>query len=331
MAGKSTILIVDDQPANLLALEALLEDLDLRIITATSGNQALSLMLEHDFALVLLDVQMPDMDGFEAATLMRGRKETRHVPIIFVTALNRGKKHIFKGYEAGAVDYLAKPIDSEILKSKVRIFLELDRQKKLLEEHAILLDLKVRELLEAQHQLKEANVQLEHLSVLDGLTGIPNRRRFDDFFNLEWRRATREHTPLSLIIIDIDYFKAYNDRYGHQAGDECLKLVSAALGKALMRPTDLIARYGGEEFVAVLPETAPKGALHIARLLHRNMEKLAIPHADSTVADHVTISLGVSTTVPTQDTKPTVLLETADQALYRAKQEGRNRILAINC
>lgn len=331
MADKTNILIVDDQPANLLALEGLFEDLDLNVVTATSGNEALSLMLEYDFALVLLDVQMPDMDGFETAALMRGRKETRHLPIIFVTAINKGKKHIFKGYEAGAVDYLFKPIEPEILRSKVRVFLELYQQRELLKEHATLLDLKVRELLETQRKLQEANALLENLSVLDSLTGIANRRRFDDFLDQEWRRAIREKNHLSLILMDIDYFKAYNDHYGHQSGDECLKLVAINLGKTLMRPTDLIARYGGEEFVAVLPETSSNGALHIASQLHRQVEELHIPHAHSTVADHVTISLGVSTTLPTQAFPPSILIETADQALYQAKEEGRNRIVTINC
>ncbi|OGQ98596.1 MAG: diguanylate cyclase response regulator [Deltaproteobacteria bacterium RIFOXYD12_FULL_57_12] len=330
MPEKINILIVDDRPVNLLVLEGLLDSPELNIIKAFSGNEALGLMLEHDFALVLLDVQMPEMDGFETAQLMRGRKETRHVPIIFITAISKEQKHIFKGYESGAVDYLFKPIEPEILKSKVAIFLELHRQKKLLKEQAMLLDFKVQELLETKHQLEQANSLLEKLSVLDGLTGIANRRRFDTFLDLEWRRALREGKPLSLIMADIDYFKDFNDLYGHQAGDECLRKVAATMSDALMRPTDLLARYGGEEFAAVLPETSDEGVYHIATLLKESVENLVIPHAASTNVDHVTISLGTCTIVPVKDTQPNILIETADQALYQAKQAGRNRIVSLS-
>ncbi len=325
------ILIVDDRPVNLLILEEVLADPELHLVKAQSGNEALSLMLEYDFALVLLDVQMPDMDGFETATLMRGRKETSHVPIIFITAISKEEKHIFKGYEAGAVDYMFKPIEPEILKSKVAIFLELYRQKQLLKERTILLDIKVKELMDTQRQLEEANAKLEALSVLDGLTGIPNRRRFDAFFYQEWRRALREGTSLALILIDIDYFKLYNDHYGHHIGDDCLKKVAITMNRALMRPTDLIARYGGEEFVAVLPETDCNGALHIAEQLRAQIEAQAIPHAASRVNNNVTISLGVSAMIPSPNTPPTTLLATADKALYQAKQEGRNRVVSLVC
>ena len=319
-------LIVDDQPANLIALEGLLESLELHIVKAASGQEALSLVLEFDFALVLLDVQMPGMDGYETAILMRGMKRTRNVPIIFLTAISKEQKHVFKGYEAGAVDFLFKPIDPDVLKSKVRVFLELYNQSKLINEQALELQLKIEELLLVKQELEKTNRILHDLSSLDGLTSIPNRRCFDGFIDYEWRRAARKDTPLSLIMIDIDYFKAYNDHYGHQAGDECLKQIGQALRDAVKRPGDLIARYGGEEFTAVLVDTDIKGAMVVAERIHAQIEALHIPHDASLIGESVTVSMGVATEVSSRDSSFDALIAMADKALYQAKRGGRNQI-----
>lgn len=316
------ILIVDDRPENLLVLESILDNMDCNIIKATSGNEALSLMFDYSFALVLLDVQMPDMDGFEIAELMRSNSRTRLTPIIFVTAISKDQKCIFKGYDVGAVDYLFKPIEPIVLRSKVKFFIELYNQKNLIEEQKLMLEMKIKELSE----LREANFKLENLSISDGLTGISNRRNFDQYVTMSWKNCIRSSKPLSLIMADIDYFKLYNDRYGHLEGDECLKKVAREMSDTVRRPLDLVARYGGEEFVIVLPETDKDGAQIIAEQVRTNIESLLIPHEDSKVCKHVTLSLGVSTLVPTEGYSIESLINDADKALYLSKSEGRNKI-----
>lgn len=320
--NKMDILIVDDRPENLLVLESILEDLELNIIKATSGNEALGLMLEYDFALVLLDVQMPEMNGFEVAELMRGSEKTSQVPIIFVTAISKNQECMFKGYEVGAVDYLFKPIEPIILKSKVKVFIELQKQKQELKKQAAMLQQKVNELL----RLQEANWKLERLSTIDELTGISNRRSFEDFIEIEWKRALRQSSLLSLIMIDIDHFKEFNDNYGHLAGDNCLKKVAKAIGAAVNRPIDFVARYGGEEFVVVLPSTDRENAYLAAERIRKEVEGLATEHAYSSAAPYITISLGVATIVPKDDNSIKELINSADKALFQAKYKGRNRV-----
>ena len=322
ISERVNILIVDDKPGNLLVLEGILETLECNIITASSGNIALGLMLEYDFALVLLDVQMPEMDGFETATLMKGSERTKVIPIIFVTAISKEQWCIFKGYEVGAVDYLFKPIEPIVLKSKVKVFLELYEQKRLLKKQAELLELKLKELLD----LKQINCYLENLSTLDGLTGIPNRRSFDQFIERSWKYSMREQQHLSLIMVDIDFFKAYNDNYGHLKGDNCLVHVAKTLLSSIRRPIDLVARYGGEEFMAVLPDTDKAGALLVAERMRKGIEQLALAHAYSEVARWVTISVGVAAIIPRPSDIILEFVEKVDAALYQAKQDGRNRI-----
>lgn len=331
MTNALDILIVDDRPENLLTLEHLLESPDLNIVRATSGQEALGLLLDHDFALVLLDVQMPDMDGFETAELMRGNKRTRHIPIIFVTANHTESKHIFRGYDSGAVDYLFKPLDAQMLLCKVRIFLEIHRQRQALQAKTRELDARIVQLHQLQTELEEKNRQLQLLSSLDGLTGIPNRRQFDEMLGIEWNRMARERLPLSLVILDVDHFKLYNDRYGHLAGDSCLRRVATALAGLLRRPADMVARYGGEEFAAILPGTGLEGAQVVAESMRQAVANLGIEHQDSPVHSVVTVSLGLSAVVPLPGCAPADLLQAADHGLYQAKQEGRDRWISFDC
>lgn len=316
------ILIVDDRTENLLVLESLLENIDCNIIKATSGNEALSLMLYYEFALVLLDVQMPDMDGFETAEYIRMNSKTRYVPIIFVTAISKEQKCIFKGYEIGAVDYLFKPIEPIMLQSKVKVFLELYNQKKMIEEQARLLEMKVKELSE----LQEANFKLESLSTLDGLTGIPNRRSFDDYIEMSIKSCTRLNKPISLIMADIDFFKGYNDNYGHLKGDDCLINVAKSISLSVKRPLDFVTRYGGEEFAVILPETDEEGAKIIAEIIRKNVEELEIAHKSSNVSAYVTLSLGITTKSSSIQYSKNELIEHADKALYNSKSNGRNQV-----
>ena len=316
------ILIVDDRTENLLVLESLLEKIECNIIKATSGNEALSLMLYYEFALVLLDVQMPDMDGFETAEYIRMNSKTRYVPIIFVTAISKEQKCIFKGYEIGAVVYLFKPIEPIMLQSKVKVFLELYNQKKMIEEQARLLEMKVKELSE----LQEANFKLESLSTLDGLTGIPNRRSFDDYIEMSIKSCTRLNKPISLIMADIDFFKGYNDNYGHLKGDDCLINVAKSISLSAKRPLDFVTRYGGEEFAVILPETDEEGAKIIAEIIRKNVEELEIAHKSSNVSAYVTLSLGITTKSSSIQYSKNELIEHADKALYNSKSNGRNQV-----
>ena len=319
------ILIVDDKPENLLVLESLLEDMDCNVIKASSGNEALGLMLDYDFALVLLDVQMPEMDGFETAELMKGNELTRYIPIIFVTAISKEEFSIFKGYEIGAVDYLSKPIEPVIFKSKVKVFLELYSQKKLLEHQSELLQLKIKELTE----LQDANCKLENLSLSDGLTGIANRRNLDQYIKMCWENAIRSKKPLSLIMGDIDFFKQYNDNYGHLKGDECLIKVAGDLALNIKRPMDFVARYGGEEFIVILPDTGAQGAMFMAENLRKSIENLGIPHGYSPISEHITMSFGVVTTCPEHGDLLEDFIHQVDRALYAAKGSGRNKVSQI--
>lgn len=327
--NKPKILIVDDKPANLLVLNSTLENMKVDIIQATSGNEALGLMLEYDFALVLLDVQMPEMNGFEVAELMRISERTRDIPIIFATAISKEQQYIFKGYEMGAVDYLFKPIEPEILRSKVKIFMELYHQKHLLKKQAVILEKKIQELIQVKRQLEQANKELENISSIDYLTGIANRRRFINLLEHEWENCLKEDQLISIIMVDVDYFKAYNDHYGHLEGDECLRKIAQTLEVTVRRPRDFVARYGGEEFVVVLTNLNREEALEVAETIRRNVEQIKIPHNKSQILDHVTISLGIATMFPIKESSPYELLNMADNALYQAKKMGRNRTINL--
>jgi diguanylate cyclase (GGDEF)-like protein len=321
---KTPILIVDDRKENLLTLESLLDSPDLQLVRAKSGNEALAKILDYEFALILMDVRMPGMDGYETAELMRGSARSRSIPIIFVTAARMDREHMFKGYDSGAVDYLFKPLEPQILKRKVGIFLELHRQRQQLEEKTRQLDAKILELEVLHKELEEKNEKLELLSSLDGLTGLFNRRYFDDNLLKEWKQASRDNTPLSLLIVDIDYFKNYNDCYGHLEGDICLRKVAQSLYEALLRPTDIVARYGGEEFTAILPNTGSDGAIKVAQRMMKYVVQLDIVHKASSAAEMVTVSIGASSVFPTGKLAVTSLLDRADKALYEAKEQGRN-------
>jgi diguanylate cyclase (GGDEF)-like protein len=294
------ILVVDDVPENVDILMTLLKS-DYIMAAAHDGETALSLSRQGKQPdLILLDVNMPGMDGFEVCRQLKEDEKTQDIPVIFITAESEVADQI-KGFEVGAVDYISKPIVPVIVKMRVKTQLEIKRNRD----------------------------RLAALSTIDGLTGIPNRRRFDDILDREWNRCMRSGAFLSLILMDIDHFKLFNDHYGHQAGDLCLKKVARSLSESCMRETDLVARYGGEEFVVVLPDTDHPGAMRVADRIRNNLTALAIPHAHSSAADHVTISQGLVTIVPHDTTAPHAFIETADQCLYQAKETGRNRVVGL--
>ena len=294
---RPTILIVDDVPTNVQILAEALSPL-YRIKVASNGLDALYIARRTPHPdLILLDVMMPDMDGFEVCRQLMQDQETHKIPVIFVTAKS-GESDEELGFNLGAVDYIAKPFVIPIVKARIRNHIRLKQQADL----------------------------LESLSLLDALTQIPNRRRFDETLTSEWRRATRDETALSLIMIDIDHFKKYNDFFGHGCGDSCLQKVAVELCNSVNRPSDLVARYGGEEFVVILPDTDLSSALKIAERMRRHIEMLALPHAYPE-ASIVTISVGVATqTNITGELSAKILCDAADKALYLAKDSGRNRV-----
>jgi diguanylate cyclase (GGDEF)-like protein len=297
---KPVVLIVDDTPTNIQVLAEALRA-DYRVKVAGSGKMALEIIRQGLPDLILLDVMMPDMDGYEVCRSLKNDPLTQNIPVIFVTARTDTEDEAF-GLQLGAVDYIAKPFRLPIVLARVRNHVDLKLKTDLLESHAL----------------------------LDGLTSIPNRRRFDQSLETEWKRAQRSGLPLSVIMFDIDHFKAYNDCLGHRAGDDCLTKVAALLADSVERPGDLVARYGGEEFVALLPETDKVGVMRIAERCRAHVAAQQIPHPASATANWVTVSVGVATLLPHAGEIPANLLEQADACLYQAKAAGRNRVCTMS-
>jgi diguanylate cyclase (GGDEF)-like protein len=294
---KARLLIVDDQPIHLQVLYRILSA-DYQLFMATSGTQAVRVCRDQLPDLVLLDVVMPDMDGFEVLQQLRSMPETTDIPVFFLTA-HAGDDIETKCLEAGAVDFIPKPVNPNVVRARVKTHLTLKFQSDFLRDMAF----------------------------MDGLTGVFNRRYFDQRSAAEWGRAQRKGTPLSLMLLDVDFFKPFNDHYGHQAGDDCLRQMGALLKAEFRRPTDTVARYGGEEFVCLLPDTGFDDAMQLAQKLLLSVKQLAIAHAYSGVAPVVTVSLGLACRSGT-DVAGTAsdFLALADAKLYEAKHAGRDRV-----
>ncbi len=330
--GAATILVVDDLHGNRVLLKQALEASGFEnIVMAESAQDAFLLMglsgrkrASRKIDLVLMDITMPKVDGIEACRRINGSPEHSNIPIIMVSALNEVGT-LEDAFLAGAVDYIAKPINQIELNVRVRSALALKLAMDERNTREIEFERREKELLEVTRLLEETNERLRHLSTLDGLTGIPNRRRIMEFLDQEWRRSQRDGSWLSILMIDVDYFKHYNDTLGHQAGDDCLWLVANCLKRCLNRASDMVGRYGGEEFIAVLPETPRDGAINVAHEMRAGVQALNIEHPDSGAAQVVTISLGVAACQPNSDMTSAKLVSMADQALFEAKRRGRNR------
>jgi diguanylate cyclase (GGDEF)-like protein len=299
--SKQLVLLVDDVPKNLQILGTTLKSEDLTVAFATNGKKAIEYIQKKLPDLILLDIMMPEMDGYEVCKHLKEDPKTMHISIIFITAMSDADDE-YRGFELGGADYITKPFNPKLVRARV----------------------------ESQLRLKRKTDLLEKLSSIDGLTEIPNRRRFDEIMANEWARAKRAQSNITLILIDIDFFKQYNDHYGHAAGDKCLQKVSKTLNNSVKRPADFVARYGGEEFVVILPEIDHASALMMANKLKDNIMQLTIPHEASQVSEYVTISLGLATTVPQDNQGQSNLLETADKYLYDAKSSGRNQVKGIH-
>jgi len=292
-AGKARLLVVDDQPINIRVLSHIFAD-QYQVFMATGGQQALDFCHQSPPDLVLLDIVMPGMDGYEVCAALKADPATRDIPVIFVTAHTDAAQET-QGLEVGAVDFISKPVNPAVVRARVKTQLTLKFQSDLLRQ----------------------------LVFLDGLTGVFNRRYFDQQLNIEMARAVRAQSPLSLIMLDVDFFKRFNDHYGHQAGDDCLRQVAQTLKESLRRPADLVARYGGEEFACILPETGFEDAMAMANELEVTIRKKAIAHANSDAASVVTISLGVAGLIAGTSGDANSLLALADAQLYLAKHSGR--------
>lgn len=330
----ATLLIVDDHPDNVRSLALLLSDSGYLVRKATSGEMALETIQIAKPDLVLLDVRMPDMDGYEVCERLKANPSTRDVPVIFLSASNDTDNKI-QAFAVGGADYVTKPFQTEEVLARVRHQITiLQQQQRLLQQQQQLAlqncqlrqEIKQREQVEAK--LQQANLQLQHLANTDSLTHVANRRCFDAVLEQEWQRLKREQQPLSLILCDIDYFKQYNDRYGHPMGDVCLRRVAEAIAKCVNRPADLVARYGGEEFAVILPNTTLDGAVTNVEAIRAALESLQISHTGSAIAAHITLSLGIACLIPTFSSSCQELLAAADAALYHAKQQGRNTWMA---
>jgi diguanylate cyclase (GGDEF)-like protein len=310
---RQKILIIDDTPANITTLnETLKEEYD--VFFATSGAEGLRVAVALVPDLILLDIMMPEMDGFQVCRKLKATDQTARIPVIFVTAAVSHEEEA-KGLECGAADYIHKPISPPVVAIRVRNHLELNRRSRMLEA--------------LSEELARKNRQLQMLARMDGLTGLANRRFLDETLDSEVRRAQRCGTPLSFIMCDIDFFKRFNDRYGHQAGDDALRRIGALLQRVFQRGSDFPCRYGGEEFAVILPETGAEQAAHLAEHLRRSMFDEGVPHAFSDVADCITLSVGVVSAPASEGRNAQWYLSQADAALYRSKDEGRNLTTAV--
>ncbi|WP_426173647.1 diguanylate cyclase [Massilia sp. TWR1-2-2] len=290
------LLVVDDQPSNIQTLYAIFKD-RYEVCMAVNSADALAFCARRTPDLILLDVVMPGMGGYALCALLKSDPRNCDIPIIFVTG-NADPLDEVQGFEVGGVDFIAKPFHATVVRARVHTQLTLKRQADL----------------------------LRMMALVDGLTGVANRRQFDTVLGSEWRRCGRSKQPLSLIMIDVDHFKRYNDRYGHQQGDVCLRAVAGAIKAAMRRPHDLAARYGGEEFACLLPDTALEGALMKAAEIEAAVRALALEHADAALGGIVTVSVGVAGIAAPRQLDETALVQAADAQLYRAKREGRARV-----
>ncbi|MGR3971342.1 diguanylate cyclase [Shewanella sp. 1180_01] len=295
---KGKILIVDDQPLNIKILHQLFNE-EYELFMATNGEQAIAICQKVQPDLVLLDIEMPGMSGFDVCQHIKADPETATIGVIFVTAHFDEVQEV-KGFQLGAVDFIHKPINPIITTARVKNQFTLKRQSDLL--HSI--------------------------ALLDSLTGVANRRQFEQRLPEIWKHCCRNELALSVVMLDVDFFKRFNDRYGHQEGDQCLRQVAKAISDSLQRATDFVARYGGEEFICILPETKLVGAIHTAQNIVNAVQALHLEHLESSFQE-VTISAGVASVLPKSDLTWQTLIETADQQLYLAKENGRNQVVGL--
>ncbi|AUB40113.1 Two-component response regulator, PleD family [Nostoc flagelliforme CCNUN1] len=304
--NQSLVLIVDNKEFNRQQLRLLVEQSGYRVVEAKDGTEAMNVFHQLHPDLVLLNAIMPDMDGFELCSMVQSIEQNKHTPILMITELE-DTELIERVFQVSTMDYVTKPINWQVLRQRVRRLIE---QSQLHQK-----------LFAAKEELQ----RLATLVTIDFLTQVANRRRFEEYIDQEWRRMARLQQPLSLILLDVDFFKSYNDTYGHQAGDRALIEISKAIKNIVQRPADLVARYGGEEFAVILPDTDELGATKIAERICFAVRRLGITHSHSQVSSHITLSAGLSTVIPDPGSNFEEIITAADKALYQAKAAGRDR------
>lgn len=300
------ILVADDDKSTRLGLRQAMEQEGYQVIEASDGESCLTMFEQSRPDIVLLDAIMPRKDGFTCCIKIQQMSGNTRTPVLMITGLE-DQESVDQAFAVGAIDYITKPVHWAVLRQRVRLLIQQIR---------------------LYQQLEAANQELQRLASYDALTQVANRRRFDEYLQQEWQRMLRDQQQLSLILCDIDCFKPFNDTYGHQAGDDCLRQVASVIKQAARRSIDLPARYGGEEFAVVLPNTDQEGAILVAQEIQLSVKQLAIAHQSSKVNSVVTVSLGVASTIPSLITSPQLLITAADKALYQAKAEGRDRFCA---
>lgn len=313
-ADSLKILLVDDSPTLRHTVTRQLQEIGHEVEDASDAQSALLAFSQFKPDLVLLDVMLPGADGYFVARQIRELESGKWTPIVFLSARD-ADEDLARGIEAGGDDYLVKPISSTVLRAKLRAMQRLRGMSRRNEE--------------ISEALRHANTQLRHLSQTDELTGLQNRRGFDEAMLQELRSAQRDRIPLTLILCDIDFFKAYNDTFGHVAGDACLQRVAAILRSVCLRPRDKAARYGGEEFALILPHTPKSGAMTYARGLQAVLRQAAIANPKSAASEWLTLSGGITTCIPDAAATCESMIQRADEALYAAKALGRNRFFSF--
>jgi len=292
---QNSILIVDDEKANIIALSHILSP-TYDIYTSRNGPDAIEIAMEYLPSMILLDILMPGMDGYAVIEDLKSNDTTRDIPVIFISGLDNAEDEK-RGLSLGAADYISKPFNPAVVELRVLNQIKMVNQIRL----------------------------INRLSITDQLTGIPNRRSFDNQIEREWLRSAREKLPLSMMMLDVDNFKKYNDTFGHQQGDVALQIVADTMAKTLRRAADFAARWGGEEFAVLLPNTATAGAMKIAEQIRQNVEQKPIPLLSGEITK-TTVSIGLHTMVPSQVCLQCELISLVDKALYAAKSTGRNTV-----
>ncbi len=304
------ILVADDSSVDRMIVRRYLLSMDHEVLLAEGGEQAIRLFKLQEPDLVLLDIRMPDMDGYEVVQQLRNIEQGWR-PILFISN-SVDSESFAKGIYAGADDFLHKPIDKVILKAKLYAMERIVAMRK--------------QLLIVSRELAKETQKATRIANQDGLTGIANRRFLDQVLDREFRRHIRSLNTLSIILIDIDFFKSFNDYFGHLAGDDALRLCAQKMSGMVFRGGDLVARFGGEEFCVVLPNTESEGAINMAETLRKEIEALHIARDDLEEQQYLTISLGVSSFKAEQKHTVEDIIHSADEALYQAKQTGRNKV-----